>query len=58
MAAQKSSKKLLTTILELQGVNAVTIVGRDGFVIESAVRSEIDLDALGAVVSTGFGTLA
>jgi len=55
MAIQKGSKKMLSTLLSLQGVQAVTIVGRDGFVIESQVKSDIDLDALGAIVSTGFG---
>jgi len=31
-------------------------VGRDGLIIESVTRSEIDLDALGAFISTGFGS--
>lgn len=55
MVAQKSSIKLLSTIINLRGVNAVTVVGRDGFVIESQSKSNIDIDALGAIVSTGFG---
>jgi len=56
MAAQKSSKKILTNLLTLQGVNAVAVIGRDGFVIESDYKTDIDLDALGAVVSTGYGS--
>ncbi|MFX0133300.1 MAG: roadblock/LC7 domain-containing protein [Candidatus Hodarchaeota archaeon] len=56
MATQKSPQKILNTIIDLQGVIAVSLIGRDGFVIESASHSEIDLDALGAVASTGFGS--
>ena len=56
MATQKSSKRILNSLLELQGVSAVTVIGRDGFVIESASASDIDLDALGSVVSTGYGS--
>jgi len=56
MATQKSPKKILNTLVDLQGVTAISLIGRDGFVIESASHSEIDLDALGAVVSTGFGS--
>jgi len=55
MATQKTPKKILNNIVDLQGVTAVSLVGRDGFVIESASHSEVDLDALGAVTSTGFG---
>lgn len=56
MATQKSPKKILESIVDLQGVKAVSLIGRDGFVIESASHSEIDLDAFGAVASTGFGS--
>lgn len=55
MAAQKASKKILSSLLSLQGVTAVSVVGRDGFVIESEASTDVDLDALGAIVSTGFG---
>ena len=56
MAAQKSTQKILNSIADLKGVSAASLIGRDGFVIESASQSEIDLDALGAVASTGFGS--
>ena len=56
MASAKSSKKILNNLLALQGVSAVAVIGRDGFVIESESKSDIDLDALGAVVSTGYGS--
>ncbi|MBD3287185.1 dynein regulation protein LC7 [candidate division KSB1 bacterium] len=55
MAAKKTSTKLLNTLLDLEGVDAVTVVGRDGFVIENASNTDLDLDAVGAIVSTGFG---
>lgn len=55
MATARSAKKILNSLLNLQGVNAVTVVGRDGFVIESETSGDTDLDALGAIVSTGYG---
>jgi hypothetical protein len=54
--AAKSSKKIINNLLALQGVSAVAVIGRDGFVIESESKSDVDLDALGAVVSTGYGS--
>jgi hypothetical protein len=42
--------------LNLEGVSAAVVVGRDGFVIESAVSGKMDIDALGAMASTGIGT--
>ena len=56
MATQKSSKKILNTLLGLQGVSAIAVVGTDGFVIDSEMNAEIDIDMLGAVISTGFGS--
>lgn len=55
MSTPKASKKILSTLLSLHGVKAATIVGRDGFVIDSQLNTDVDLDALGAIVSTGFG---
>lgn len=49
-------KQLLGEFLKLEGVSAAVVVGRDGFVIESAVSGKIDIDALGAMASTGLGT--
>ncbi len=42
--------------MNLEGVSAAVVVGRDGFVIESAVSGKMDIDALGAMASTGIGT--
>jgi hypothetical protein len=56
MVSNKDSKSILNELVELPGVIAATVIGRDGFIIEcSASNTEVDLDALGAVVSTGFG---
>ncbi|MDH4275913.1 MAG: roadblock/LC7 domain-containing protein [Gammaproteobacteria bacterium] len=39
-----------------EGVIAVALVGRDGFVIESTASSALDMEALGAMVATAIGT--
>ncbi|MDI6718432.1 MAG: roadblock/LC7 domain-containing protein [Methanomicrobiales archaeon] len=49
-------KQILGEFLKLDGVTAAVVVGRDGFVIESAVSGKVDIDALGAMASTGMGT--
>ena len=49
-------KPLLEEFLKLEGVTAAVVVGRDGFVIESAVFGNVDIEALGVMVSTGLGT--
>jgi predicted regulator of Ras-like GTPase activity (Roadblock/LC7/MglB family) len=49
-------KQILGEFLKLDGVSAAVVVGRDGFVIESAVSGKVDIDALGAMASTGMGT--
>ncbi len=49
-------KQILGEFLKIDGVNAAVVVGRDGFVIESAVSGKMDIDALGAMASTGMGT--
>jgi len=49
-------KQILGEFLKLEGVSAAVVIGRDGFVIESAVSGKMDIDALGAMASTGIGT--
>jgi len=49
-------KHLLREFLKIESVSAAVIIGRDGFVIESAVSGNVDLEALGAMASTGLGT--
>ena len=47
---------LLEEFLKVEGVSAAVVVGRDRFVIESAVSGKVDIEALGAMASTGLGT--
>ncbi len=49
-------KDLLVDLTRLSGVNAATLIGVDGFIIESVSNNDIDLDTLSAVVSTAFGS--
>ena len=50
-------KPILEEFLKIEGVSAAVVVGRDGFVIESAVHGKTtDVEALGAMASTGLGT--
>ena len=49
-------KQILEEFLQGEGVTAAVVVGRDGFVIESAISGKMDMDAIGAMVSTGLGS--
>jgi predicted regulator of Ras-like GTPase activity (Roadblock/LC7/MglB family) len=49
----RTSTDILHEISEIKGVNAVVVVGRDGFVIESVGHMpNANLDVLGAAVAT------
>lgn len=50
-----SFKAILSEFIKLQGVNAVCLVGRDGFLLDSTARSDIDVEMVGAIASSGFG---
>lgn len=52
----KKISNVLNEFLKVNGVTTAAIVGRDGFVIESTANSDIDMDALGAMVATAVGT--
>ncbi len=45
----------LQEFMDLQGVKAVCLVSRDGFVIESLSRGELDSEMIGAITSSGLG---
>jgi len=46
---ERGSTEVLNDLLEIPGVDAVVVVGRDGFVIESAGSSaRVNIDELGA----------
>lgn len=53
--SERMLKPLLEEFLHIEGVSAAVVAGRDGFVIESALSGRVDLDALGAMASTGLG---
>lgn len=50
----ESINDLLANFLQLNGVTGAAIIGRDGFVIESSMENETNIDALGAMVATSF----
>jgi uncharacterized protein len=50
-------KQLLSDLTKVEGVSTAVVVGRDGFVIDGASNGPgMDMEAVGAVVSTGIGT--
>lgn len=52
-------KDLLTDFVHVEGVSAAVVISRDGFVIEGETNgSELDREAVGAVVSVGIGSSA
>ena len=52
-----SLKNQLSELVKVDGINAAVIVGRDGFVIEGITHdSSLDVEAVGAVISTGLGS--
>ena len=54
----RGSTQILKDILEIPGIDAAVIVGRDGFVIESMGSSqEVEMDTLGACLATAINSL-
>ena len=55
----RTSTDILVEINEIKGVNAVVVVGRDGFVIESVGHMpNANLDVLGAAVASAINGIA
>ncbi|HHM05038.1 MAG TPA: dynein regulation protein LC7 [Gammaproteobacteria bacterium] len=52
----KNLAGVLSDFLKVNGVVAAALVGRDGFVIESAASENVNMEALGAMVATAIGT--
>ena len=50
-----SIKEILNTFMSVGGVTAACLVGRDGFLLESVARADIDTEMIGAIASSGFG---
>ena len=52
-----SLREQLSDLIKVEGIKTAVIVGRDGFVIEGITSdSGIDIEAVGAVISTGLGS--
>lgn len=52
----KTLKEAIADFLNIDGVTVVSIIGRDGFVIESASSTKIDMDAMGAIIANAIGS--
>ncbi len=48
-------KQVLQEFTKLPGVNAICLVGRDGFLLDSVAQAGIDSEMVGAIASSGFG---
>ncbi len=51
-----SIRSILTDFTKLQGVSAVCLVGRDGFLLDSVAGRGIDAEMIGAIASSGYGS--
>ncbi len=51
-----TAQEILKEFSRLQGVDAVCLVGRDGFLLDSMARTGIDAEMIGAIASSGFGS--
>ncbi len=51
----QKTNDILNSLLKIEGINGTVVVSRDGFVIDSASSVGMDVEAIGAVISTGFG---
>jgi predicted regulator of Ras-like GTPase activity (Roadblock/LC7/MglB family) len=49
-------KALLNEFTLVQGVTAVCLVGRDGFLLDSIARTGMDTEMIAAIASSGFGS--
>ena len=50
-----TTKEILGDLAKVQSIEAVCLVARDGFLLESIGRSGIDKEMIGAIASSGFG---
>ncbi|HET8541008.1 MAG TPA: response regulator [Anaeromyxobacter sp.] len=50
-----SIRSILQEFTKLQGVTAVCLVGRDGFLLDSLAGRGIDTEMIGAIASNGYG---
>lgn len=50
-----TTKEILNELAKLQSIDAVCLVARDGFLLDSIARTGIDSEMIGAIASSGFG---
>lgn len=53
-----TTREILGELSKLESIEAVCLVARDGFLLESIARSGIDKEMIGAIASSGFGASA
>ena len=49
-------QKILAEFTNIEGVHTASLVGRDGFLLDSLARTGIDSEMIGAIASSGFGS--
>jgi predicted regulator of Ras-like GTPase activity (Roadblock/LC7/MglB family) len=54
--ANANLKKALTELGKTEGVRAVVLLSRDGFIIDSQVSERVDVEAIGAIISSSTGS--
>ena len=50
-----TTREILSELAKMQNIEAVCLVARDGFLLDSIARSGIDREMIGAIASSGFG---
>jgi len=50
-----TTREILNELAKLQSIDAVCLVARDGFLLDSIARTGIDTEMIGAIASSGFG---
>jgi len=50
-----TTREILSELAKMQSIEAVCLVARDGFLLDSIARSGIDKEMIGAIASSGFG---
>jgi len=53
----ESLRNLLRDLTGIHGVNAAIAVSRDGFILDAIANSGVDVEAIGAIVSTGVSSI-
>ncbi len=50
-----TTREILSELAKMPNIDAVCLVARDGFLLDSIARSGIDREMVGAIASSGFG---